>query len=407
MINKIEVLNNLLEYVTKNNDYYKCLYSNVQLPVKISDELPILYRSEIRKNKFQLISKQYNINDLNHDLTNGTTEYIPLDIYRTRSESINTDLNLWKRRWMVNKSASFRLADYYYNHNDYSNKYHIIDNKESIIIKLPMKKKYIEDYIKDIELMKNKNINWLIGPPSILYTLAYISVKYDICFKIDIIESVSEYLPSFYKELFEKVFNARVIVDYSCHEAIGMAFENKNNDLEIMDTVIIDEKEDKRFTNNYKRCIVTNLIVNSMPFIRYELSDLILKKGNIIKTFGFRWTEFMIIQNIKIHCSFFVNIFEQFDIIKLIPLENYQLIYNNNEITMLLLNTNILFFDEIKNYLTEELYKEYSIKVPINTINSKHFFADTVSGKMRGILKKDEIWLDFGNMNKIQQSELF
>lgn len=398
---KNEKLNLLLSYVKQFNEYYQEKYKNINLPVNSSHDVPILYRKEIRENKFRIISNEYDINNLFHDTTNGTTENLPLDIYKTKHECINSDLNLWKKRWEINKGYSTRYAYYYYNHRVTNSDYYIKINKDKIEIQIPMLKNNINDYLNDIRLLEKNKVTWLIAPPTILYNLACIAQEHMIKFKINIIESVSEYLPSTYKKLVEDTFGAKVIINYSCHEVLGMAFSNEKDELEIMENVIIDEIIDERFKNGYKRCVVTNLIVKSMPFIRYELSDLIIKSGNKLKTYGFRWMEFVEIQGVVIHCSFFVNIFEELEIVKLIPLENFQIIYNDKAIIFILINVNDNYFNNIKQYINYKIHVLYHINPEIILKLDKHFYADKSSGKMRGIVKENQVWYEFGNFSAI------
>ena len=199
----------------------------------------------------------------------------------------------------------------------------------------------------------------------------------------------------------ENTFGAKVIVNYGCHEVVGIAFGYDSSNLEMTEDVIIDEEPDERFENGYKRCVVSNLVVKSMPFIKYELSDLIMKKGNTIKTYGFRWMENLCIQGVTVHCSFFSNIFEEYEEIKLYPLENFQIIYTDETITFVLIEIEDRYINGIKCYVKNQLYKNYYINPEIFFKKSRHFFADKLSGKMRGILKEQDVWYEFGNINML------
>lgn len=389
--NKNQKLNELLEYAINNNEFYRKLYNNVYLPINDTKEVPILYREEIRKSKIEIISHPYSISELKHDQTNGTTEGKPLDLYRTEQEWIASDLNLWKIRRRIDRIAAQKYAFYYFNGSNFSNKFNKYTNCSYTAIQFPMMKEHIDDYVEDLNTMIKEKITWIIAPPSILFTLACVAVKNNIKINIPVIESISEYLPNIYRSFFEAVFAGKVYVHYSCHEVWGMAFSDNNGNLKIMDNVIIEEIDDDRFDNGYKKCVVTNLSIRSMPFIRYELSDLIKIEGDTLFTYGFRWTEHMLVNNIDIHCSFFVNAFLKFEELALIPLENYQLVYKENKIILILINIPTNFHETIKLYLESKIKENFDIYIPVEILSSNRFLVDIISGKMRGIIKYNNV----------------
>jgi phenylacetate-coenzyme A ligase PaaK-like adenylate-forming protein len=396
---KMKALNSLLMYVVENNSYYRNLYRDINIPINRIEQLPLLLRSDIRANKDAIISALYDITKLKYDKTNGTTDGKPVDIYKTHGEWVNADMSLWRKRRSINRAASRRYAFYYYNGNDYSKTCKIFKSEDHLAIQFPMKKVHIDQFIYDLNLMKKENISWLIAPPSIIYTIASVAMKNNVDITFDIIESISEYLPSFYRVMFEDVFKCSVYVHYSCHEVWGMAYSDDKGNMEIMDNVIIEIQEDKRFKNGYGKCIVTNLMVKSMPFIRYELSDLLIQDGNYIKIFGFRYMESVYIKNIDIHCCFFANIFADFNKIELLPLENYQIIYNQYEIILILVNTDIKLNQEIKLFMETKIKEYYKLDINIRIINGARFYVDTYSGKMRGIIEEQRVNYDSTEFN--------
>ncbi|MCX8131468.1 MAG: hypothetical protein N3I35_15420 [Clostridia bacterium] len=387
----IDKLNELVSYVKQNNLFYNELYNNVNIPLKDIIELPLLQRIAIRSNKDKIISKGFNVNSLKHDKTNGTTEKIPLDIYKTKSEWISLDLLLWSKRRNFNVDATKRYAFYYYNGKDFSKDNTVIGKQENIIIHFPMRKANEYKFVEDLLLMIDKKIEWLICPPSIALVLCNIAIKYNIDLKLKVVELISEYLPEAYKLLIEKVFDCKTCIHYSCHEIWGMAFSDRDGKLKIMDDIILEQKQDNRFMKNYGCCVVTNLRLKSMPFIRYELNDLISIDGDSIKTYGFRISEKVILENFEIHCSFFDNIFLEFSDYVLLPLENYQIIYDNNSIYFYLLGVDSAIYKTIKDFVSENIYKCFSQKVNIEMISSEKFYTDKISGKMRGIIKYEDV----------------
>lgn len=389
---KIAKLNQLLTYVCKENDFYSKFYIGVELPVNSIKNLPILQRSHIRECGNSIISNTYKNKKLKYDRTNGTTEGKPLEIYKTNTEWIALDLDLWNVRRSINKKAAKKYAFYYFNGDNYSEPYRLYTSGNRTTLQFPMCKKHEKDFLRDLQLMKEHKVQWIIGPPSIIFTLCCVSIKYKFSINVAVIESISEYLPAFYKRFFENVFCGKVYIHYSCHEVWGMGFTDKTGDLQIMDECIIQTQRDNRFKRDFGKCIVTNLRIKSMPFINYELSDLIKISGTKLQTFGFRWTEDVRLKQQTIHCSFFDNIFYEFKEINLMPLENYQIVFNENQITIYLIAMSENVCKSIKQYVSFKIKENFGCDICVNCVNTYRFFVDRISGKMRGII-------DYKNVN--------
>ena len=390
-IDKNKKLNELIDYVKVNNQFYKKFYENIETPIKNVSKLPILERKMIRENADEIISLGYEKDKLKYDRTNGTTEGNPLEIFKTKSEWISLDFDLWSIRRKIDKDSAQKYAFYYYNGDDFSEPYRYFEAGNRVTLQIAMKKKNEEDFIEDLKRINEYNIKWIIAPPSIIFSLCCIAVKYNIYIKVNIIESISEYLPSFYKKFFEKVLGGKVYIHYSCHEIWGMGFSDDSNKIKIMDRCMISTKKDERFERDFDRCIATNLRIKSMPFINYELSDLVQINDDTIKTFGFRWTEEVRLKNLNIHCSFFDNIFIDFKKLDLRPLENYQIIYKEDEIRICLISKDENLRNEIKEYVQNKIKNEFGKEVCIICELASRFYVDKISGKMRGIIRYEDI----------------
>lgn len=399
---KLQELNELIVYLKKYNQFYKKKYENVSVPIKSILEVPFLYREEIRDNPNEIISEVIHEKKMKKDYTNGTTEGRPLEIIKTEEEWIQADFALWKIRRQIDRKSAARYAFYYFNGENYSNEIRKYGSGNRRTIQFPMKKSCEEQFAEDLKIIAQEKISWLIAPPSIIFTLCCVAIKYGIQVKINVIESISEYLPQFYKKLFELVFSGRVYIHYSCHEVWGMGFSGEDGVLHIMDDCILLQKNDTRFKGNYGRCIVTNLKLKSMPFVNYELSDLIRIVGDKVYTYGFRWTEEAYVGMQKIHCSFFDNIFIEFKEMELRPLENYQIIYSKTKILILLVTTHEEDCIKVTNYLQNRIGETYGGNIIIECKKTRRFLVDTVSGKMRGIIAKENVnfhdW-EFGFVN--------
>ena len=406
---KLQELNALLDFLKEHNKFYAKKLERVSLPISSVLQLPILYRKDIREYSEEIISDIVRKEEIKIDYTNGTTEGKALKILKTKAEWIEADFALWKQRREIDKKAAKRYAFYYYNGDDYSVGVKKYGERERRVLQFPMKKQNESKFVDDLKLMDAENIHWIIAPPSILFTLSCISIKYNMTVKIDIIESISEYLPEFYKLLFQKVFLGKVYVHYSCHEVWGMGFSDETGKIQIMKECILAQKTDSRFANGYGRCLVTNLKLKSMPFINYELSDLVKITGNSIETYGFRWTEEVMVGNKKIHCSFFDNIFMNFPVMYLRPLETYQIVYTDKKIVILLATTKASNCIKVSEYVGRKIREQLDFEIEVECIKTRKFLVDTVSGKMRGIVAKNKVnwegW-EFGFVNAESEKDI-
>lgn len=403
---KEKKLNQLVDYVEKNNRFYAKFYKEVRMPIKDINELPVLQRKFIREHSDEIISDGYEKENLKYDCTNGTTEGRSLSVYKEPSEWVALDLDLWKSRRIINREAAEKYAFYYYNGKDYSIPYRLQKKGSRTTLQLPMRKRDEKEFLDDLTMIKEEKIQWIIGPPSIIFSLCCISLKYNFKVNVSVIESISEYLPSYYKIFFKQVLGGDVVIHYSCHEVWGMAFTDKLGKLKVMDECILNSVEDKRFHRGYGRCIATNLRLKSMPFINYELSDLVKIADDEIRTYGFRWTEEVKTREGNIHCSFFDNIFIEFKDMKLLPLENYQIIYSEDKIMLHVIAKDEEIFEKIESYVTLKIREEFQYNITVECIRSFRFYTDTISGKMRGIINYNDVnwegW-EFSLINEVSE----
>lgn len=387
---KNENIRNFFDFVKGHNDFYARYYEEIN-SFNTIDELPILTRDIIRKNN--LLTRGFNISELQRDTTNGTTEGTPLEVFKTSEEVITLNLSLWSVRRKLERSSTKRHAYYYYNSSN-NEKFSVKENNNSVIIKLPMNKECANEYLNDLYLLKKYNINWLIGPPSIIYPLSILANKHKIDLNVKVVETISEYLPDYYKNAIEKNLNCKVYIQYSCHEVWGMAYSNINGELTVMPNIIIEQTEDKRFRRGLGNCIVTSLQLKSMPFVRYKLTDLILINGNILRTYGFRDMENIILDGKVIHCSYIDNLFfdNGYDIK---PLDDYQIIYDAKIVTFYFLDKFKDLALEITKLFERKIKNDFGINIKVEYVCTNHFFIDHLAGKMRGILKAQKTNWEF------------
>jgi phenylacetate-coenzyme A ligase PaaK-like adenylate-forming protein len=381
------------------------LYSDFIYKVPFS--YPVLTREIIRSNIEYIISDDFDINELEKDTTNGTTEGNPLVIYKSKKERIQLDFELWKhRKKSLSSNIGKKVAVFFYNYRNPNAE--VMENVTSrrTFINIPMNREREDQYIKDLDVLKKHKVNFVIGPASLFYFLALMLDFQEKEYQFDYIEFTSEYVPDKYRKKIESTFKCTTSSQYSCHEVWGIGYSTNTKVMETLNNTVMEGERDKRFIRNVYKPIITNLYIKSMPFIRYLLSDYVILADNYEKdqeinhfeTFGYRSIDEVRFGDVQIHCSEFDNFFIKELGFDFLPLNNYQLIYSekNGTIFILQLIGDVINIDGICLKLSAYIKEKYGILVNINSITRNSFFRDNVSGKIRGIMNEviinSEIW---------------
>jgi len=118
---------------------------------------------------------------------------------------------------------------------------------------------------------KLKKAKYLHGYSSMIYEIAkYVDRHPDLKRQIDLklIKGTSEKIFDSYREKVFSAFGEKVTSEYGAAEAGIIAFECPQGNMHInMETVVVEAVE--------KNIVITNLVSNSFPIIRYELGDYI------------------------------------------------------------------------------------------------------------------------------------
>jgi phenylacetate-CoA ligase len=133
-----------------------------------------------------------------------------------------------------------------------------------------------EKQLSEIMRLKPKIIN---AYPSVLYLLGKtITPSQAKELDLKLLLSNSELLTKHVREYLENVFNCKVYDDYSCLEFSSIGFECRMQNLHISsDNVIVEivDSEGKQLPfGRQGRVVITALNNYSMPYIRYEISDI-------------------------------------------------------------------------------------------------------------------------------------
>ena len=307
---------NIIHYAFEHVPYYKKKYSELDLKktdiVNIADidKLPFLTKDNIRQAGTDLISDEYEINDLFINLTSGSTGK-PLTLYSDHDAVLNSFNFAWakcrpglirnKHKYahftgleIVNparKKPPFWRMNYASKQRLYS-VFHMSDNT-------------IPYYLDD--LVKFKPV-WLQGYPSAIYTLAEYIIRnnYDYnCPPKAVITSAEQCLPE-YREAIEKAFKTRVWDEYGQGEMCGFAFQcecgklHEQIDYSYIEFIPVKKEDDLQVCE----LICTSFINKAWPLIRYRVGDLALidpdakcpmgKPGRVIEKIYGRTAHFLL-----------------------------------------------------------------------------------------------------------------
>ncbi|PEV14640.1 hypothetical protein CN418_15090 [Bacillus thuringiensis] len=392
-----------IEFLKNNNAYYSNALKKIDITDYNFSDIKLLTKQDIRNNSNEIITNGFSKNSLNLEKTNGTTEKFPLTLYKTTEERVKLDLQLWKARFKLNPQAALRCNVYYYDSDILYNERKTYSFGNRLVTYSQMNKDNDGKYLDDLKYFKSNNIQWLIGPISVMYKLAKVSKYYNFKTEIKYIEFTSEYPTPFYKEFIENQFNCKTCTQYSCHELWGIAFTDKDNKIKILDDTIVETIEEPNSLRGLGNAIITKLTLKAMPFLRYSITDLIKVNKDEIYNFGFRSTDKVIFENVVIPWYFFDNLFfkmftETQIPIDLLPLVNYQIIYDRDQknIDIITLGLSEEINIQIKKLLKHKIEENFGKDITIEVNHGNQFRRDNLTGKMRAILPKNiinkEIW---------------
>lgn len=123
---------------------------------------------------------------------------------------------------------------------------------------------------------KLKKADYLEGYSSMIYEIAKVINQYSLGpFNLKMVKGTSEKIFDTYQDEARKAFGKKIISEYGAAETGIIAFECPRGNMHItMENVIVEEEDGE--------AIITNLISDSFPIIRYKLGDSIILDNNTI-----------------------------------------------------------------------------------------------------------------------------
>ena len=278
-LNDIEsaLLTNILQSAIENVPYYK----NLDIKEANINHFPILSRDDVFDNPKSLVSKQYQISNLLKLHTGGSTG-APLTVYLSKDIRRKT-YAFWNRFYrsfgfkIRDKKASF-VGRKLQESDDNSPPFWRVNayDRQVLFSSFHLSKKNIPAYIDKLNQFKPDIVEGY--PLSILRIAEYAlenNIHFD--FKAKGISTSSENVSPKQREVIEKAFKCGVYDQYGSAESVVFAadcqFKNKHISVEYGYVEVLD-KEGQLNRTGEGELIITTLINDAMPLIRYRLGDL-------------------------------------------------------------------------------------------------------------------------------------
>lgn len=311
-------LQSLLNYAYKNVPFYRDWFHDACLTPQeccTSDgypNLPIVRKQFIQHNWHNFVSVEYAPEQLIARYTSGSTG-TPLRIVKTRSERMTIGRHLLKARMRCGLRLPARWAvlggtlDFIYG-SEAELREGRHGGAESLQLScVNLSEPILDQFAIALEAFQP---SWIYGPASALdYLAQYIlASRVPLALQtIQLIELAGEHVSFAARSRIQRAFNFPAISQYACQEIWGIAFECLNGKMHVLTENVFLEVVREDGTNagvgEVGEAVITGLNCRAMPFIRYQLGDLMTYTdevcicGNsspIIEIVGARTADFVV-----------------------------------------------------------------------------------------------------------------
>lgn len=278
-------LNPLIKHAYENVPYYRKIWIENGIDpddiktIKDLSKLPILTKTDIRKNFDKLKSDDFGKRNPKFNATGGSTGE-PLKFFY--------DWDSWSMDWACSYRgwgyAGYKFGDKMITVGGSS----VVPGKKSPVLykiksklerhiglsAFDMNEKNIENYCKIIKEFRPK---FLRGYPTAIYVLAEYCKNNNITFpSLRGIFTTAETLQEYQRKYIESVFGVRVFDGYGARDGGVNAYEcDKHTGMHISaEKCVVEFVKDKKLHGNMKKILLTDLTNYSFPFIRYDVGDI-------------------------------------------------------------------------------------------------------------------------------------
>lgn len=291
---QLEKLCALISHAYQNVPYYHRIFKERNLqPSDIKeisdlDKIPILTKQDVRQSKQELVATNYSASKLRAGRTGGSTGE-PLQLYNdTNTLSWAMGAMFRYNSWTGMRLGEGRIDLGGGSLGGFLSKGGMKQTLSTILRKMqrnfffPSFELNVEMASEICELSKKQNIRTLRGYPSGLYLLAKYAESANLDFDhLKIIQSTSELLYPGQRETIEKHLTADIYDQYGSGEILAIAAQcDRKEAYHVFEEHVI--VEDPQMLGKHSQrvpAIITDLDNYAMPFIRYELGDILNFEG--------------------------------------------------------------------------------------------------------------------------------
>ena len=278
-------LRELIAHAYNNTAYYKTLMRAAGMSPDdiqtISDlkKLPVLKKETLNNNFYEFVPRNLNKIRYKESATGGTSGD-PLKFlldYRAKSFTTASTMFNWQK-------VGYHYGDKYIALGSHS----LMTNYE-----LPLKYKFYnalrrriplnginlsnEVLVSYVRLIKERNVRFIYGYASAIFLLAQYILETGIKIKhIQACFTTSEMLLENYRNVIRLAFDCEILDCYGASDGGVMAFKKNDDEYFVSYNSILETHDD--FESSTGKLLCTDLFNYAMPFIRYEIGDVVKLK---------------------------------------------------------------------------------------------------------------------------------
>ncbi len=239
-------------------------------------DIPLLSKEDARLAQNQLVRADYKANQPGGfiDYTSGSTG-IPLQLVHKQAEVMRCARNLWRARaehlpTVAEEVGVILFPTTQLNTTPVGTNPH--KKGKVLLTTLDWDIERVSAYLDELDALQPA---WLHGPPALLSILAE-SLRRNgrrLRRPLSFVESSDDWLSPAVRDLLAETFQCRIVNHYGCQETYTIAYECPQGKMHIFDDSVVVELHPHE-TGKHE-IVVSSLIFETMPFIRYKVGDLI------------------------------------------------------------------------------------------------------------------------------------
>lgn len=273
-------LEKTLKYAIERVPFYNELHYDESLsPVENLKSFPILTKDILRKHSEQLVSDEFNIRDLRKNYSSGSSGVQSYSYSEKKNvyylQGVSYHWYMWGGFEIGQPVLQFGISP----------KRTLPKKLKDIFFRTHYEEAFAlneSDYERIYNVLKRKNIRFIIGYPSAINQLAEYLIKNNLNHPIKSIISLGDKLFNHFEENFAKAFLNPVVIDtYGCAEGLMIACRYDNPYYYIsaphVYVEVVNDAGNEVEDGQLGHVLVTCFTNNAQPFIRYKLGDLAVK----------------------------------------------------------------------------------------------------------------------------------